>query len=136
MIETRLKRITLLILEIFLLQRDANISDTFAYLFNGFIYRCYEENKELLSTIYDIELLKEFIEGNYEILSGEEMVILINKYHGFQGYVQLVEDVGKEADAKLNELALMFINYAEEFMNLYNEDPYKYYSKGITRILQ
>lgn len=137
--ETRLKRLTLFLLETLIVQGANEISNGFAYLFNEFIYKCYKENEKLLDIIYDKEILEEFIEGNYEILSLNQMYQLINRYHGFNGYdgyINLLDDIGSEVDAKLNKLVLLFVEYQKELVKLYYADSSMYYPKGYPRILQ
>ena len=134
--EIRLKRIALFILETLIIQGYSNISKEFTYLFNEFIYSCYRENKKTLNIIYDIEILEEFIKNNYEILSFEQMVILLERYHGFDGYLKLLDEVGFESASELNQLALLFIDFQQEIVNLYYADSNEYYPKGYPRIKQ
>lgn len=136
MIEIKLKRITLLLLEILILQDTNRISEGFAYLFNEFIYKCYREKNALLSIIFDIELLKQFVDGNYEVLSFGQMYQLIRRYHEFDGYIELVDSIDPETGSMINELALAFIEFEQEMVRLYYADSRKYYPKGFPRILQ
>lgn len=134
--EIRLKRIALFLLETLLIQGYNGISDGFSYLFNEFIYHCYRKNKECLDIIYDTKILEKFIKKNYEVLSLEQMITLLDRYHGFDGYLNLLEDLGQETAEELNKLALLFIEFQQELTNLYYANPNKYYQKGYPRILQ
>ena len=140
MTEIRLKRLTLFILETLLLQNSTRITKTFVYLFNNFIYQIFKEDKELISILYDTNILEEVIKNNYEILSYSQMNQLINRYHGFDGYLNLLETVGPKIDEKINILALKFIEFQEEYINFYqtlsNNNLKSNYQKGYTRILQ
>lgn len=134
--EIKLKRLTLLLLEILILQETNRISEGFAYLFNEFIYRCYREKNNLLDLIFDIDVLKDFVDKNYEVLSFNQMYQLIRRYNEFDGYLNLLDSVGHEDDLKINDLALLFIAFEEEMVALYYADPRTYLPKGFPRILQ
>ena len=134
--ETKLKRLTLLLLEILILQDTNRISEGFAYLFNEFIYKCYREKNNLLELIFDKNMLKDFVDNNYEVLSFNHMYQLIRRYHEFDGYQNLLDSIGHEDDSKINELALQFISFEEEMVALYYADSRDYLPKGFPRILQ
>lgn len=134
--EIKLKRLTLLLLEILILQETNRISEGFAYLFNEFIYRCYREKNKLLDLIFDIDVLKDFVDNNYEVLSFNQMYQLIRRYNEFDGYLNLLDSIGHEDDLKINDLALLFIAFEEEMVALYYADPRAYLPKGFPRILQ
>lgn len=134
--EIKLKKLTVFILETIMLQKNSTISEGFAYMFNEFIYKCYQENKEALSIIYDTKMLEEFIDNNYEVLSYEQMVALIERYRGFDGYIKLLDDIGLDTANKLNQLALSFIAFQEEMLSLYYADSNEYFPKGYPKILQ
>ncbi len=120
--EIRLKRITLFLLESILLQNERMVDIGFAAQFNYFIEKYYQDNKELFALLYEPKLLEECLEKNYEILSQDQMVTLIDKYHGFEGYAKLVDEVGKEVDEKLIELAKLFTEYYNSLLELYYAD--------------
>lgn len=132
----KLKRLTLFLFESIMLQKGIKIDRDFEIEFNDFIYKCYNEQEELLNLIFDREELSNFIENNYDVLTLEQMVQLINKHYGTEHYLKLVEEVGFEVDQKINELAIMFANYCHEILNLYHADSKSYYPKGYPKILQ
>lgn len=134
--EIKLKRLTLLILKSIVFQEERTVDENFAIDFNYFIYNYYEENKELFSLIYNPSQLEEFIKNNYEVLSLEQIIILIKRYYGFLGYNKLVKEVGPEIDDKVERLALLFTKHYYEFLNLQDVDPMEYYPKGYPRILE
>lgn len=140
MTEIKLKQLVLFLLETLVIQNSHNIDALFVYLFNQYIYECYNNSKEKLNIIYDLNILEKFIENNYELLSLDQMSQLLNRYHRFDGYVNLVDEIGLEVDAKINKLALSFAMYISEYKKelnaLYNADPNEYYSKGYSKILQ
>lgn len=132
----KLKRLILFILESITLQGGRFINEEFVEEFNSFIYKYYPDNKELFSYIFDIDTLEEFIKGKYDILTLDQMFQLIVKYHGIDGYVKLVEDVGLEVDKKIQELALLFTEYYNQIIQLYYTDDSMYFPKGYPKILQ
>lgn len=141
MTEQRIKRITLFIRETLILLNTDIINDIFLHLFNQFIIQCYQEKNELLPVLYDdIELLKEFIEEGYTILTREQAMQLINRYKDMDGYLSLLDAIDYETDAKINELVIQFINYQQTYLNeielLYIADSQEFYSKGFPKILQ
>lgn len=93
---------------------------------NHFISERYEENKELLSVIFNIPLLEKYIKGNYNILEINILSKMLCKYRGKEKYLELVEAVGPEIDQKLNQLALNFIEYYNEAIELSYASPNKY----------
>lgn len=133
--DIKLKRLTLFLLESIILQGNPTIDEGFASQFNFFIEKYYEDNKELFSIIYEPQLLEECLKNEWEVLSLDQMISLIKKYHGFEGYGSLVEEIGPEIDKKLIELANLFTEYHQSLMNLYYADPAEYYPKGYSRIL-
>lgn len=98
---------------------------TIEYL-NHFLIDRYEENKELLSVIFNIPLLEEFINKKYNILDIKILSKLLSKYRGKEKYLELVTSVPKEIDSKLNKLALNFINYYNEALELSYQEPNPY----------
>jgi len=139
--ETRLKSIALFVMETLILQYSNKIDEVFVYLFNKFIIQCYEENNELLPVLYDdMDLLKEFIEEEYPLLTYDQMCELLERYGGFNGYVKLLDTIGYEKDLKINQLAILFVAYQNEYWSelekLYTADPNEFYPKGFPRILQ
>jgi hypothetical protein len=84
---------------------------------------------------YDQELLEEFLKNNWEILPFDKMIELLKKYHGFAGYAKLVDEVGREVDEKLIELANLFAEYHFFLLDLYCADPAQYYSRGYSKVL-
>ena len=129
--EIKLKRLTLFILEIILLQRRRSISESFIAQINDFIYRYYDNNKELFSLLFDTTILEKIIKNKWEILPKEVMIKLIKKYRGLDGYVNLVETVGYEVDQKINILVIYFLQYYDELLKLSHAKSNIY-----TRILQ
>ena len=132
----KLKSLILFILESIILQNRRYINDEFAEAFNDFIYKYYENNKELFSYIFDTKMLEKFIKENYDILTLDQMFQLVSKYHGIEGYAKLVEDVGIEKDQKIQQLAKLFTDYYNQIVELYNADSSIYFPKGYTKILQ
>lgn len=129
--DTRLKRITLFLLESIMIQKFRPIDDTFAIQFNDFLYSYYEDNKELFGYLFNTKVLEKNMKNNCEILSLEQIASLIVKYRGFKGYINLLDDVGLEVAGKLNDLALLFTEYYDSLVNLYLEEP----KSGHIRIL-
>lgn len=134
--EIRLKRLTLFLLESIIIQNNSAIDEGFAAQFNAFVDKYYCDNKEIFGLLYDTILLEIAMKNNWEILSLEQMMILIRRYKGFEGYASLVDEVGKEVDAKINKLALLFTEYRIELFRLYYANPNEFYPKGYPRILQ
>ena len=134
--EIRLKRITLFLLESILLQNERMVDIGFAAQFNYFIEKYYQDNKELFALLYEPKLLEECLENNYEILSQDQMVTLIDRYHGFEGYAKLVDEVGKEVDEKLIELATLFTEFYNSLLELYYADTSICIGNTKVRILQ
>lgn len=98
---------------------------TIEYL-NHFLIDRYEENKELLGVIFNISLLEEFINKNYNILDIKILSKLLSKYRGIEKYLELVDAIPKDIDIKLNTLALNFINYYNEALELSYQEPNPY----------
>lgn len=127
--EIRNKRLTLFVLEITILQNNRCITEDFIEQINDFIYNYYEEYKELFSLMFEENLLKEFMNNNYEIVTFDVLVGLINKYHGYDGYPSLVDSVGMEIDQKLNILVIKFLEYYEDLLRLKFARPTSIYHK-------
>ena len=85
---------------------------------NHFIVDKYNENKELLGVIFNISILEEFINNNYNILDVKNLSKILSKYCGIEKYIELVDSVPKEIDDKINELAINFTNYYNETLEL------------------
>lgn len=134
--EIRLKRIILFLLESIILQNGRMVDIGFAAQFNFFIEKYYHDHKELFSLLYEPKLLEECLENNYEILSHDQMITLIRRYQGFEGYAKLVDEVGKEVDEKLIELANLFTEYYNSLLKLYYADTSICIGKTKVRILQ
>ena len=64
-------------IQILILQDTNRISEGFAYLFNEFIYKWYREKNNLLELIFDKNMLKDFVDNNYEVLSFNLLYLLI-----------------------------------------------------------
>ena len=126
------KRLTLFLMEIILLQQNRYINGAFVEQINDFIYSYYEDNKELFSLLFDINLLEQFMENNYEVLPNKILIGLINKYHGYEGYVHLIEEIGYEIDQKINILVIKFLEYYDKLEALRQAKPTTIYH----RILQ
>ena len=129
--EIKLKRITLFILEIIILQNGRCIDESFAAQINDFIYKYYDDNKELFELLFDKGIIEEFIKNNWELLSEEIMINLIKKYYGFAGYINLIDDIGYEIDQNINILVIKFLEYYDELLKLKWTEPSSY-----PRILQ
>jgi len=95
---------------------------TIDYL-NHFLIDRYEENKELLSVIFNIPLLEEFVSKNYNILDIKILSKLLSKYRGKEKYLELVESITPEIDSKINQLALNFLEYYQEALDLAYANP-------------
>ena len=134
--EIRLKRIILFLLESIILQSGRMVDIGFAAQFNFFIEKYYHDYKELFALLYEPKLLEECLENNYEVLSHDQMITLIKRYQGFEGYAKLVDEVGKEVDEKLIELATLFTEYYNSLLKLYYADTSVYIGKTKVRILQ
>ena len=134
--EIRLKRIILFLLESIILQNGRMVDIGFAAQFNFFIEKYYHDHKELFALLYEPKLLEECLENNYEILSHDQMITLIKRYKGFEGYAKLVDEVGKEVDEKLIELAKLFTEYYNSLLKLYYADTSICIGKTKVRILQ
>ena len=134
--EIRLKRIILFLLESIILQNNRKVDIGFAAQLNYFIEKYYQDNKELFALLYEPKLLEECLENNYEILSHDQMITLIKRYKGFEGYSNLVDEVGKEVDEKLIELANLFTEYYNSLLELYYADTSIYIGNTKVRILQ
>ena len=93
---------------------------------NHFLIDRYEENKELIKVIFDTPLLEDFINNNYSILDIKILSKLLSKYRGIEKYLELVSSIPKEIDIKLNKLALNFINYYNEALELSYQEPNPY----------
>ena len=130
--EIKLKRITLFILEIITIQNGRIINQNFVAELNDFIYGYYEENKDLFELLFDNEKIEVFIKNNWEVLPGEIILSLIKKYHGFVGYVNLVDEVGYDVDKEINKLVIEFLKYHDSLIALQNAKPQTIYQ----RILQ
>lgn len=141
MTKQRVKRITLFIRETLIILGSNKINNIYVYLFNQFIIKCYQEENELLPVLYDdLGLLKEFIDEGYNILTGDQIMQLINRYGDLNGYLELLDAVDHETDSKINELALQFADYHNAYLreieSLYNANPQEFYPKGFPKILQ
>lgn len=130
--EIRNKRLTLFVLEITILQNNRCITEDFIEQINDFIYNYYEEYKELFTLMFEENLLKEFMNNNYEIVTFDILVGLLKKYHGYDGYSSLVDSVGFKTDQKLNILVIKFLEYYEDLLKLQFASPTSIYQ----RILQ
>lgn len=109
------KYLTLFIYEVLSITQKDNmyITDKLITNLNGFIYNYYQEYKDLFSLIIPENRLSK---KHKEIISMNLVILLIQKYHGIDSYIKLVEDAGPEIDRQINELALMFANY-QNFLN-------------------
>ena len=109
------KYLTLFIYEVLSITQKDNmyITDKLITNLNGFIYNYYQEYKDLFSLIIPENRLSK---KHQEIISMNLVILLIQKYHGIDSYIKLVEDAGPEIDRQINELALMFANY-QNFLN-------------------
>ena len=97
------------------------LNPVFIEFLNHFIIDRYKENKELLKFIFNIPLLEEFINKNYNILELNILKKIFKNYRGIEKYLELVESTPKEIDNKLNILALNFIDYYNEALVLSGE---------------
>ena len=115
MIYVNEKYLTLFIYEVLSITQKDNmyITDKLITNLNGFIYNYYQEYKDLFSLIIPENRLSK---KHQEIISMNLVILLIQKYHGIDSYIKLVEDAGPEIDRQINELALMFANY-QNFLN-------------------
>lgn len=109
------KYLTLFIYEVLSITQKDNmyITDKLITNLNGFIYNYYQEYKDLFSLIIPENRLSK---KHQEIISMNLVILLIQKYHGIDSYIKLVEDASPEIDRQINELALMFANY-QNFLN-------------------
>lgn len=128
------KCLALFLREILIITNDDNlyINDVLISNLNDFIYNYYQENKKLFSLIFpNTVLLEEFIKNNYQIISSEIVIYLLQKYQGIDNYLKLLEAINIEIDHQINELALMFANYQSSLIELSNINY-----TGYHRILQ
>ena len=93
---------------------------------NHFLTDRYEENKELLSVIFNIPLLEEFVNKKYNIFDIKILSKLLSKYRGKEKYLELVEAITPEIDKKINQLALNFLEYYQEALALSYIKPNPY----------
>lgn len=136
MTERKLKCLVLFLLESILIQKGRIVNQDFAEQFNGFIYEQYEKDKESLSIIFDIDMLSQFIEEKYDILTLPQIIQLIYSYSGQENYIKLVEEIGIKDDIKINNLALLFTTYYQEIIKLSQGKLASCYPKGYPRIKQ
>lgn len=132
----QLKGLILFILESIILQNGRYINEEFVEEFNDFVYKYYEDNKELFSYIFNTTILEQFIKNNYDILTLDQMFQLVVKYHGIEGYAKLVEDVGFKRDQKIQQLSSLFTEYYNQIIELYYADSSIYFPKGCKKIPQ
>lgn len=102
------------------------INDNLLAHLNEFIYKYHKEYYDSFSLLFDMNLLKEFIDKNYDVLYMEPIMYLIIKYSSNEKYAELVEKVGKKTDAIINDLALAFIMYFQGVIELSNRKPTGY----------
>ena len=124
--------LALFLREILIITNDDNlyITDDLISILNDFIYNYYQENKKLFSLIFP-NTVEEFIKNNYQIISSEIVIYLLQKYQGIDNYLKLLEAINIEIDHQINELALMFANYQSSLIELSNINY-----TGYHRILQ
>ena len=132
----KVKNITLFIMEIIILQQRKALTYEFTEELNDFIYKYYEDNKELFSLLYDTELLEECIKNRWQVLPQEIIAQLIRPYLNMNSYVSLVEEVGYRIDSKINQLVYLFTEYYQELTELRNDKTSYSYSKNYIKIPQ
>ena len=136
MTDRQLKGLILFLLESIIIQERRMITQDFAELFNEFIYEQYEKSNPTLSIIFNLELLGEFVQNKYDILTLQQIMQLIYPNQGLENYTKLVEEIGIEDDKKINELALLFSEYYNEIIKLSHDNNQIWYPKGYSRIKQ
>ena len=99
------------------------IDEAFISQLNDFIEKTFNENKEVLNVIFNnLELLKDFIDNGYAVLEYKTIFKILENYQGIDGYLNLLNNIDKETDKKLNKLSLSFIKYYNSILDLYNEE--------------
>lgn len=99
------------------------INETFISQLNDFLEKTFNENKEVLNVIFNnLELLKDFIDNGYAVLEYKTIFKILENYQGIDGYLNLLNNIDKETDKKLNKLSLSFIKYYNSVLDLYNEE--------------
>ena len=119
--ENRTNKISLFLLESVMMQGYRPIDDAFTSQVNDFIFRYYDDNKELFDCFLCERIVKLYIQEDKELLSLDEMIDLMVKCRGFNGYLALVDSISQEDLSKINDLALLFTKYYEEMLRLYEE---------------
>lgn len=99
---------------------------------NNFMEGTYQENKELIQLMFNnLSLLEEFIKNKYAILDYKTLLVILSHHRGMSGYLHLLESIDIKTNEKLNELAVKFLNYYDELLEMYNEEY-----TGYKKILQ
>lgn len=119
--EKRMNKIAVFLLQSIMMQGYRPIDDAFTSQVNDFIFRYYDDNKELFDCFLSERIVKLYIQEDKEMLSLDEMIELMIKVRGFDGLVSLMDDMSAEDNSKINDLALLFTKYYEEMLRLYEE---------------
>lgn len=99
------------------------INEAFISQLNDFLEKTFNENKEVLNVIFNNqELLKDFIDNGYAVLEYKTIFKILENYQGIDGYLNLLNNIDKETDKKINKLSLSFIKYYNSILDLYNEE--------------
>lgn len=113
------KCMLLLLFEIGLISESGiEFDENFLHLFNNFVSRYYKKYPQLFHLVLIIENSKEE-ESRYFPGDIESFTYLINEYSTNEKYLKLIEEVGYETDKKINELAILFVEYVQELKELY-----------------
>ena len=107
------------------------INDSLVSHLNSFIYSSYNKHKDLFHFLYEEELINEFIEEKYQLLTEDYIMHILINYQGMDNYLKLLENIDLEISNNISMLVQLFLEYLDEIVEIYKLNPYQY-----TRILQ
>ena len=107
------------------------INDSLVSHLNSFIYSSYNKHKDLFHFLYEEELINEFIEEKYQLLTEDYIMHILINYQGMDNYLKLLENIDLETSNNISTLVQLFLEYLDEIVEIYKLNPYQY-----TRILQ
>ena len=107
------------------------INDSLVSHLNSFIYSSYNKHKDLFHFLYEEELINEYIEEKYQLLTEDYIMHILINYQGMDNYLKLLENIDLETSNNISTLVQLFLEYLDEIVEIYKLNPYQY-----TRILQ
>lgn len=125
-----LKYIALFIIDIGTLQEKIFINENFTYEINDFMNKYHKQYEELFNILFKPGILEMFAEENQQILPLNIILGLLQVYSGMDNYLDLLEKIDYESANKINDLALLFLEYHNDLIDLKNAKP-----SGLLRIL-